>query len=108
MAPNFSVAYENLAASLQAQGKCKEGEAVLGRAQNKGLDEPVLRYQGYQLTLLCSDAATLERERTWTAKNVDDPLVISIQTRVDLQVGGFSPRVYDSGDPGLISVAFPS
>jgi hypothetical protein len=50
----------------------------------------------------------LERERTWMAKNVDDPLVISIQTRIDLQVGGFSPRVYDSGDPGLISVAFPS
>ena len=76
--------------------------------QNKGLDEPVLRSQGYQLALLCSDAATLERERTWMAKNVDDPLVISIQTRIDLQVGGFSPRVYDSGDPGLISVAFPS
>jgi hypothetical protein len=106
VAPNFSVAYENLAASLQAQGKCKEGEAVLGRAQNKGLDEPVLRY--HQLALLCSDAATLERERTWMAKNVDDPLVISMQTRIDLQVGGFSPRVYDSGDPGLISVAFPS
>ena len=44
----------------------------------------------------------------WMAKNVNDPLVISIQTRIDLQVGGFSPRVYDSGDPGLISVAFPS
>ena len=79
---------------------------MLGRAQNKGLDEPVLRY--HQLALLCSDAATLERERTWMAKNVDDPLVISMQTRIDLQVGGFSPRVYDSGDPGLISVAFPS
>jgi hypothetical protein len=65
---------------------------VLGRAQNQGLDEPILRYQGYQLALLCSDAATLERERTWMAKNVDDPLVISIQTRINLRVGGFSPE----------------
>jgi len=90
VAPNLSVGYTNLAATLQAAGKYDESEAVLDRASEKKFDGVPLHLQRYQLALLRSDAAGLERESTWMAQNADDSYVISMQARIDLLSGNLS------------------
>ena len=90
VAPNLSVGYTNLAATLQAAGKYDESEAVLDRASDKKFDGVPLHLQRYQLASLRSDTAGLERERTWMAQNTDDPYVISMQARIDLLSGKLS------------------
>jgi serine/threonine protein kinase/tetratricopeptide (TPR) repeat protein len=82
--PSLTVAYGNLASSLQAQGQFDEAEQVLlhGKAHDQGF-----HFQRYQLALLRSDSAELELERGWMAQNADDPLVLGNQAKIDVSEG---------------------
>jgi hypothetical protein len=69
------------------QGRDDEAEAVLRHIppdQSINSHEHAARYQ---LAMLRSDQATLERERTWMEQNADDPFVISFVTMIDLHEG---------------------
>ena len=90
VAPDFSLAYENLAGALQAQGQYDEAEAVMHRALDKKFQGQVFHDSLYELALLRSDAAGLERERAWMAQNGDDPFVVSTQAAIDFFAGNLS------------------
>jgi len=90
-APSFSVAYENLAAVLQAAGRYEDAAAILRQAQDKGLFKgPGLHFIHYELALLRSDAPAQEEERIWMEQNTVDPLVVSIQANIDSFGGNLS------------------
>lgn len=84
--PDYWVGDMNLARALEAQGRYDEAEEALRQAKN---DESNLgiRFQSYELALLRSDQATLEREQTWLRQNGDDPFVIANQVTIDLLAG---------------------
>ena len=84
------MAYENLEGTLQAEGQYDQAQAVMQRAQEKKFREPLLHDGLYELALLHSDAAGLERERAWMAQNADDPFVLGTQARIDLFAGNLS------------------
>jgi eukaryotic-like serine/threonine-protein kinase len=82
--------FANLAAVLQAQGQYDQAEAALQKLQNSKFQEAAdFHAQRYQLALLRSDSAGLERERAWMVKNTDDPTVIGVQADADLLEGKF-------------------
>jgi serine/threonine protein kinase/tetratricopeptide (TPR) repeat protein len=88
--PEISLPYLNLARALQAESKYDEAEAVLRRAQDKKFEGFSLHYDLYQMSLLRSDGVGLERERAWMEQNVEDPLVVAAQARIDLLAGNLS------------------
>ena len=88
--PDLSISYSNLAATLQAQGEYGEANAVMQQAQNRGLHEPNLNYERYELALLRSDIPELEQVGTWMVQNADDPFVVSMQAKIDLFEGNLS------------------
>jgi eukaryotic-like serine/threonine-protein kinase len=90
LAPNSSLPYLNLEGALQAEGQYDQAEALMHRAQDKKVEELRLHDKLYQLALLRSDAAGLERERAWMKQNEDDPFVIWTQARIDLFLGNLS------------------
>ena len=82
--------FANLASVLEAQGQYDQAEAALQKFQNDKLqDSAGVHAQRYELALLRSDAAGLERERAWMAKNTDDPSAIGIRVGADLLAGNF-------------------
>jgi serine/threonine protein kinase/tetratricopeptide (TPR) repeat protein len=77
----------NLANVLRAQGRYDEAEAIL---RNIPADQPISPHdhaERYQLAMLRSDQATLERERNWMEQNADEPAVTSFLAMIDLYDG---------------------
>ncbi|HXW89177.1 MAG TPA: protein kinase [Terriglobales bacterium] len=85
--PTNQRAIFNLASVLRAQGRYDEAEAVLLIIPA----DHAISFHGhgerYQLAMLRSDQATLERERNWMEQNADQPSVVPILTRIDLHDG---------------------
>jgi eukaryotic-like serine/threonine-protein kinase len=81
-----------LAAALVAEGEYVQAEAALHPAELKKLqDTDSHRHDRlYELALLRTDTAALERERVWMAQNADDPFVVRMQARIDLFEGRLS------------------
>jgi eukaryotic-like serine/threonine-protein kinase len=92
LAPNLSFIYLNLADALQADGRYDQAQAAIQTAQDKKLpiDLGLMHNQLYELALLRSDAAGLERERAWMTQNADDPFVVQTRAEIDLLKGNFS------------------
>jgi eukaryotic-like serine/threonine-protein kinase len=90
VAPDSSLPYGNLEVTLQAEGQYDQAEALMQRAQEKKFQESWLHDGLYELALLRSDAAGLERERAWMAQNADDPFAVWTQARIDLFAGNLS------------------
>jgi len=90
VAPELRLPYWNLEAALQAEGQYDQAEALMQRAQEKKFQESWLHDGLYELALLRSDAAGLERERAWMAQNADDPFVVGTQAKIDLFAGNLS------------------
>ncbi|MGO9842924.1 MAG: protein kinase domain-containing protein [Candidatus Acidiferrales bacterium] len=94
--PNAVMAFGNLAQTLQAQGKYDQAKTVLERAAERKYPNHVFRNGqffaplSYNLALLCSDAAAIEREKAWMTENADDPSVVSIQATLALFAGNLS------------------
>jgi tetratricopeptide (TPR) repeat protein len=89
MSRNLSLAaYGNLGNALLSEGQYDQAEALLHRAPDQW--QPHLHDLLYELALLRSDAAGLERERAWMAQNADDPFVVWTQARIDLFAGNLS------------------
>jgi Flp pilus assembly protein TadD len=85
--PTNAHAISNLSVGLFAQGHYDEAEAVLRHIPGDramGTHEHVARYE---LAMLRSDQATLEKERNWMEQNADDPAVISFLAMIDLYDG---------------------
>jgi eukaryotic-like serine/threonine-protein kinase len=85
--PTSPLAISNLSIDLFAQGHYDEAEAVLRHIpddQAMGIHEHATRYE---LAMLRSDQATLEKERKWMEQNADEPSVISFLTTLDLYDG---------------------
>jgi eukaryotic-like serine/threonine-protein kinase len=85
--PASPLAIWNLAFVLRAQGYYDEAEGVLGHIPADQATSPDLRLERYELAMLRSDQATLEKERKWMEQNVDDPSVISFLAMIDLYGG---------------------
>ena len=79
---------ENLALALQSEGQYDQSAAILARAKDK--NPQYLYDQLYELALLRSDTTTLERERSWMAQHIDDPMVVGLQARIDLFAGNLT------------------
>jgi tetratricopeptide (TPR) repeat protein/predicted Ser/Thr protein kinase len=88
LAPGASFVHMNLAAALQAEGQYDQAATALDRAQDKNFQQ--LHDMLYELALLRSDAAGLEREQSWMTQHADDPLVIGEQASIDLFAGNLS------------------
>jgi eukaryotic-like serine/threonine-protein kinase len=88
--PGTAISYNNLTRALLATGEYDEAADVLNRLQEKRLPESNLHNWLYDLALLRSDAAGLEREQKWMSQNEDDPFVISFQAKIDLLGGNVS------------------
>jgi len=88
--PDAAMPYENLESTQQAEGQYDQAEALMQRAQQKKFQDPLLHVSFYELALLRSDTAALQREREWMAQNEDDPFVVGTQTRNDLFAGNLS------------------
>jgi Flp pilus assembly protein TadD/predicted Ser/Thr protein kinase len=85
--PNFPHAISNLSVMLRAQGRYDEAETLLeriGADQAAGFHEHRARYD---VAMLRSDQATLEKERKWMEQNADEPSVISLLAAIDLYDG---------------------
>lgn len=90
LAPEMLLPYLNLGRALQAAGRYDQAQAVLRRAIDKRFDGFSLHYDLYEMALLRSDAAGLEREREWMANNAEDPVVVKAQASIDLLAGNIS------------------
>lgn len=90
MTPNLALPYENLAAALQAQGQYDNSEAMIRNAENRGFKGLGLHSELYQLALLRSDAAGLQREQEWMAQNAEDPLVVSMEAYISFFEGNLT------------------
>jgi tetratricopeptide (TPR) repeat protein len=87
LAPELSLPYLNLGRALLAAGQYEQAQAVLRRAVDKKFDGFSLHYDLYEMALLRSDAAGLEREREWMANNAEDPVVVEAQASIDVLAG---------------------
>jgi serine/threonine protein kinase/Flp pilus assembly protein TadD len=85
--PTRPLAISNLSFVLRMQGRYDEAEAALRRIPADQAISPHLRVDRYELAMLRSDKATLEKERKWMEQNADDPSVISFLTMIDLYDG---------------------
>src|SRR6202050_3460080 len=77
----------NLAFVLRAQGRYDEAEALLRVIPADQPMSPHDHAERYQLALLRSDQATLDRERNWMEQNADDPSVVSYLAMIELHGG---------------------
>jgi eukaryotic-like serine/threonine-protein kinase len=87
--PDAIIGYANLVYALQAEGQYAEAEAVLERAVNKKFSGPVVHEALYNLALLRSDVAALDKESAWMAQNADNPFIVSFQASIDMFNGRF-------------------
>ena len=77
----------NLAFVLRAQGRYDEAEALLRVIPADQPMSPHDHAERYQLALLRSDQATLDRERNWMEQNADDPSVVAYLAMIELHGG---------------------
>jgi Flp pilus assembly protein TadD len=77
----------NLAFVLRAQGRYDEAEALLRVIPADQPMSPHDHAERYQLALLRSDQATLDRERNWLEQNADDPSVVAYLAMIELHGG---------------------
>jgi len=85
--PNFPHAISNLSVMLRAQGRYDEAESFLRRIpadQAVGFHD---HRERYDVAMLRSDLARLEKERNWMEQNADEPNVISFLAAIDLHDG---------------------
>jgi eukaryotic-like serine/threonine-protein kinase len=85
--PNLPHAISNLSAILCAQGRGDEAEALLRHIR---ADQAVSFHDHrvrYDVAMLRSDQATLEKERNWMEQNPDDPSAIAYLAGIDLYDG---------------------
>ncbi|MGH9497887.1 MAG: protein kinase domain-containing protein [Terriglobales bacterium] len=85
--PNSSLALGNLGFVLRAQGRYDEANTVFRRIPADQEMSFHLRVDRYELAMLRSDQATLEKERNWMERNADDPSVIAFLAAIDLHDG---------------------
>jgi len=88
--PQMPLPYWNLEAALQAAGQYDQAEAILRLAQEKNFQGWSLHSSLYQLALLRSDDASLQKEQAWIAQNADEPVAVGMQARMDLIAGNLS------------------
>ena len=77
----------NLSIDLFAQGRYDEAEDVLRHIPADQAVSTRVHTARYELAMLRSDQATLERERKWMEQNADEPAVISFLAMIDLYGG---------------------
>jgi Flp pilus assembly protein TadD/tRNA A-37 threonylcarbamoyl transferase component Bud32 len=85
--PNLPHAISNLSAILCSQGRGDEAEALLRHIRP---DQAVSFHDHrvrYDVAMLRSDQATLEKERNWMEQNPDDPSAIAYLAAIDLYDG---------------------
>jgi eukaryotic-like serine/threonine-protein kinase len=85
--PSLPRAISNLSVQLRAQGRYDEAEGLL---RHVPADQAVNFYYHrarYDVAMLRSDQATLERDRSWMEQNSDEPLVIGFLASIDLRDG---------------------
>jgi Flp pilus assembly protein TadD len=85
--PGVAHAISNLSVTLRAHGRYDEAEALLRRIpadQALGFHEHRARYD---VAMLRSDPATLDRERSWMEQNSDEPAPIGFLASIDLYDG---------------------
>jgi serine/threonine protein kinase/tetratricopeptide (TPR) repeat protein len=87
LAPDVPVSHFKLGAALRVAGQYEQAAAVMRRAQDRKFEGWDLHAELYQLALLQSDAAGLERELAWMEQNAADPLVVSMQAKIDALAG---------------------
>ncbi len=85
--PTVPRAVFNLGFVLRAQGRYDQAEAVLRTIPLDQVISPHDHAERYQLAMLRSDQATLERERNWMEQNADEPSVIALLVITDLHDG---------------------
>jgi serine/threonine protein kinase/tetratricopeptide (TPR) repeat protein len=77
----------NLSTALRAEGRYDDAEAVLAHIPAGQEVSRWMHEERYDLALLRSDSATLEKERNWMEQNADDPAVIAFLAAIDLYAG---------------------
>jgi eukaryotic-like serine/threonine-protein kinase len=85
--PNLPHALSNLSVELCGQGRYDEAQALLRRIpadQVVGFHDHRVRYE---VAMLRSDQATLEKERNWMEQNADDPSVVAYVASIDVYSG---------------------
>ena len=85
--PNSPHAISNLSVALRAEGRYDEAEALLRQipaGQAVGFHD---HRERYDVAMLRSDQAALEKERDWMEQNADEPSVIAFLAMIDLYDG---------------------
>jgi Flp pilus assembly protein TadD/predicted Ser/Thr protein kinase len=85
--PRSPHAITNLSVTLRAQGRYDEAEALFRQIpadQAVGFFDHRARYE---VAMLRSDRASLERERSWMEQNSDEPAVITFLASIELHDG---------------------
>ncbi len=85
--PDLPHAFSNLAFELCERGLYDEADAVLRQI---GTDQELSFHQHrarFEVAMLRSDQATLEKERNWIEQQVDDPTAIAFLASIDLGDG---------------------
>jgi serine/threonine protein kinase/Flp pilus assembly protein TadD len=95
--PGFPHAISNLSVQLRAQGRYDDAEALLRHIpadQALGFHDHRVRYD---VAILRSDQATLEKERKWMEQNSDEPAVIAFLASIDLYDGRLESALQRAG-----------
>jgi serine/threonine protein kinase/Flp pilus assembly protein TadD len=85
--PTSPLAISNLAVVLRVRGRYDEAEAILRIIPAGQAISPHDHAERYQLAMLQSDQATLEKERKGMEQNADDPSVLLFLAMIDLYDG---------------------
>jgi len=85
--PSLPHAVSNLSVLLRAQGRYDEAEAMLRHIPADQAVDFHDHRERYEVAMLRSDQATLEKERKWMEENADEPRVISFLATSDLYDG---------------------
>jgi tRNA A-37 threonylcarbamoyl transferase component Bud32/thioredoxin-like negative regulator of GroEL len=102
--PTSQFAMANLSSVLLAQGRYDEADAVLQRIPVNQAMSRYLHVNRYELAMLRSDQAMLEKERTWMDQNADDPAVISFLAMIDLYEGRLESGRQRARHSGNVSI----
>jgi eukaryotic-like serine/threonine-protein kinase len=85
--PGFPHAISNLSVQLREQGRYDDADALLRHIPADQALSFHDRRVRYEVAVLRSDQATLEREQSWMEQNSDEPLVIAFLASIDLHDG---------------------
>ena len=85
--PTSQHSVSNLSSALRMQGHYDEAEAVLRRLPANQVTSHYLHVNRYEVAMLRSDQATLQKERNWMEQNSDEPAVIDFLAMIDFYDG---------------------